>query len=410
MTYAPPQPLLQHYADLLVNFALGGGEGIKPGETVWVAGAEDAKPLFFEVCRAVWRSGGNVIQEYLPADDSQFNFRLAFLEEAQDAQLDFFPAAYARGRIDDADHLVYIDADRNPKALAGADSEKLMRRQAAHMPDARWRTAKEDEGRFTWVIALYGTEAMAAEAGLTLEQYWAQIVKACFLEDADTVGRWREVERRLADFTGWLNSLPIERLHVTGADADLWLTIGQQRRWLAGGGRNIPSFEVFTSPDWRGTEGWIRFSEPLYVFGSLVRDVEVHFTEGLVTEVHASENEQLLRDMVGAKNGDRVGEFSLTDARLSPIDHFMATTLFDENMGGPYGNTHVALGMSLTPCYDGDASAVSDDEWEALGFNVDAAIHTDIVSTVDRTVTAVLADGSEQIIYAGGHFQMAEAS
>jgi aminopeptidase len=84
----------------------------------------------------------------------------------------------------------------------------------------------------------------------------------------------------------------------------------------------------------------------------------------------------------------------------------MATTLFDENMGGPFGNTHLALGMSLTQCFDGDAAAVGDEQWDALGFNVDAAVHTDIVSTTDRTVTATLAGGGEQVIYTGGHFQL----
>lgn len=406
MTYTPPQSLLERYADLLVNFALGGGVGLQPGETAWVAGAEDAKPLFVEVCRAVWRAGGNVIQEYEAADDAQYSLRRSFYEEANEAQLDFFARQYAKGRIDDSDHLVFLHAERDPKALADVDSEKLMRRQAAHMQEVRWRAAKEDEGRFTWTIGLYGTEAMAAEAGLTVEEYWAQIAKACFLEEPDTVAKWRAVQTQLDTYVSWLNEMPIERLHVEGADADLWITVGEQRRWLAGGGRNIPSFEVFTSPDWRGTEGWIRFSEPLYVFGSLVRGVELRFADGLVTEVHAVEGEGLIREMVRARNANRVGEFSLTDSRLSPIDHFMATTLFDENMGGPFGNTHLALGMSLTPCFDGDAAAVSDEQWDALGFNVDAAVHTDIVSTTDRTVTATLAGGGERVIYQGGRFQL----
>ncbi len=193
---------------------------------------------------------------------------------------------------------------------------------------------------------------------------------------------------------------------MTGADADLWITLGERRRWVGGGGRNIPSFEIFTSPDWRGTEGWIRFSEPLYVFGSLVEGVEVRFAGGLVTEISARQGDALVKEMVGAPGANRVGEFSLTDARLSPIDRFMASTLFDENTGGPYGNTHLALGMSLTPCYDGDPSGLGEADWEALGFNVDAAVHTDIVSTTDRTVTAQLRDGSERVIYAGGRFQL----
>ena len=58
--------------------------------------------------------------------------------------------------------------------------------------------------------------------------------------------------------------------------------------------------------------------------------------------------------MIATENADRVGEFSLTDARLSPIDRFMADTLYDENVGGPFGNTHIALGDAYKDTYDGD--------------------------------------------------------
>ena len=95
----------------------------------------------------------------------------------------------------------------------------------------------------------------------------------------------------------------------------------------------------------------------------------------------------------------------MTDARLSRIDRFMANTLYDENVGGPFGNTHMAVGMSINDTFDGDATAVSDEEWEQLGYNLKAAVHNDIVSTTDRTVTAVMRDGSERVIYADGRFQ-----
>ena len=203
---------------------------------------------------------------------------------------------------------------------------------------------------------MWGTEAMAAEARMSLEEYWQQIVKACFLEDADPIARWRSTGEQIDRFRDWLNSLPIDRLHVVGEDVDLWLTIGEKRLWLGGGGRNIPSFEIFTCPDWRGTEGRIRFSEPLYSYGSLIKGVELTFDGGRVVTATADENEQLLAQIVAADNGDKVGEFSLTDARLSPIDRFMASTLFDENTGGPYGNTHLALGLSFPNAYDGDAT------------------------------------------------------
>jgi aminopeptidase len=61
--------------------------------------------------------------------------------------------------------------------------------------------------------------------------------------------------------------------------------------------------------------------------------------------------------------------------------------------------------MSLTDTYDGDAAAVTDEEWEELGFNLTASVHEDIVLTNDRTVTAIMRDGSERVIYANGQFQ-----
>ncbi len=405
MSYQPPLQIVERYADLLVNYALGGGDGIKPGSVVQVRGPEDAKPLFIEVCRAVWRAGGHVIQHFEPAEDGDSSLQRIFFEEASEEQLDFFPAAQQRGLVDQLDHLAYLFAQRDPQVLSDVDPQKQMRRQQAWRPAIDWEQAKEAAGKFDWTIGMWGTEAMAAEARMSLEEYWQQIVKACFLEDADPIARWRSTGEQIDRFRDWLNSLPIDRLHVVGVDVDLWLTIGEKRLWLGGGGRNIPSFEIFTCPDWRGTEGRIRFSEPLYSYGSLIKGVELTFDGGRVVTATADENEQLLAQIVAADNGDKVGEFSLTDARLSPIDRFMASTLFDENTGGPYGNTHLALGLSFPNAYDGDATELSPEDWESLGFN-QAAVHQDIVSTTDRTVRATLRDGSELVIYADGRFQL----
>jgi aminopeptidase len=190
-----------------------------------------------------------------------------------------------------------------------------------------------------------------------------------------------------------------------GDDADLWIKLGERRQWLGGGGRNIPSFEVFTSPDWRGTEGWIRFNEPLYIYGSLITGIELEFRDGRVVSARAGENERLLKEMLASEGADAVGEFSMTDARLSPITKFMANTLFDENTGGRYGNTHIAVGRSYRDTYDGDPNGVAPEEWERLGFN-QSVVHTDIVSTTDRTITAVLEDGGERVIYADGRFTL----
>jgi len=107
--------------------------------------------------------------------------------------------------------------------------------------------------------------------------------------------------------------------------------------------------------------------------------------------------------MIKQKNADKVGEFSMTDKRFSRITAFMAETLYDENVGGKYGNTHIALGASYHDCYGGDPSKVTKKGWEKLGFN-DSAVHTDIISTTDRIITAYLKDGKKRVVYKNGQY------
>jgi len=405
MPYIPSNVLLQRYADVLINFALGSGEGIAKGDVVRIVAHESAKPLYAELRRAVWRSGGQVIGSYLPDDDENFNFSRDFFELAGDDQIDFFPSHYMRGLVDEIDHQVSILSDSDLHALESIDPRRIMRNGQSMKPWMDWRTEKENAGRFSWTLGLYGTPAMAAEAGLSEEEYWQQIIDACFLDEADPIARWRQVNDQITEYVNRLNALDVKRLHVVGEDVDLHVALGEHRQWVGGSGRNIPSFEIFTSPDWRGTEGWIHFNQPLYRYGNLVRNVRLEFVDGLCVKAEAQENEAVLKEMVATENADKVGEFSLTDTRFSRITHFMAQTLYDENVGGPFGNTHIALGKSYHDCYDGDRSEVSREEWARLGFN-ESSVHTDIVSTTDRTVTAALADGSERVIYANGRFQL----
>jgi len=405
MPYTPPQEILDRYASVLIDFALGGGTGVQAGQVVRIAAPESAKPLYAALHRAVWRAGAHALGAYQPDDDPDISISRDFFTLASEEQLDFFAAAYTRGMVDQMDHQVSVICDSDPHALDSVDPARIMRRGEAMRPLLDWRGEKENAGKFSWTLGLYGTSAMAAEAGMSAEEYWDQIIHACFLDAEDAVERWREVGTRLDETRARLDELKIERVHIQGEDVDLWVRIGESRRWLGGRGRNIPSFEIFTSPDWRGTEGWIYCNQPLYRYGNIVRGIRLEFAGGRVTAASAKENERVLTEMIATEGADRIGEFSLTDRRFSRITRFMAQTLYDENVGGEFGNTHIAVGRSYQDAYDADPNGVAKERWEALGFN-NSSVHTDIVSTTDRVVTAVLQDGSERVIYSGGEFQL----
>ena len=312
--YLPSEKILKNYADVLINFALGGGKGIKKGEVVRVSCSESAKPLYMAVCNAVVEAGGHVIAHYGPDDekgDKRRNISVSrfFYEHASDEQLKFFPKKYLRGLIDEMDHSVFILAEKDPHALAGVDGKKIMQRGKALKPFMDWRHQKEWAGKFTWTIALYGTPAMAKEAGLTEKEYWDQIIKACFLDEKDPIAKWKSVYRDIEKYRSRLNKLSpkIDKLHAVGEDMDIWYTLGEKRAWHAGSGRNIPSFEIFTSPDWRGTNGWIRVNQPLYRYSNKITGIQLWFKDGLVVKSSAKTNEKLLKEMIATEGANKIG-------------------------------------------------------------------------------------------------------
>ena len=403
MSYRPSQKILQRYADVLVNFALGSGKGVKKGEVVHVVAYEYTKPLYAEIMQAITKAGANAISQYIPDTDHEFNITRDFYANAKEHQINFFPSKYFRGLADEIDHSIFIISDTDMEALKGIHPEKIMKRGRAMKPWREWRNEKENRGKFTWVLALYGTPAMAKESGLSEKQYWEQIIHACFLNTANPIAKWREIGRMIDEYKNRLNKLPIDKLHITGSDADLWVKFGDKRIWAGGGGRNIPSFEIFTSPDWRGTEGWIRFNQPVYAHSQLIKGIELEFKKGLIVKAKAKKNEKLLKHLISVPGGNRIGEYSLTDKRFSRITKFMAETLFDENIGGPNGNTHLAIGSSYHDCYRGNPAKLKKSDWAKLGFN-DSAVHQDMISTAPRTVTAHLKNGKMKVIYKDGMF------
>jgi aminopeptidase len=402
-SYTPSQDVLNKYAKVLINFALWSGEGIKPGDVVYIMAPISALPLYREVVKVITDSGGLVISGL---SDDAAGLSKYVLEHSTDKQLSTFLEKYYKGLADQIDHRVALLAEHDIHELDGVDPQKIMLTQKVRKPLAEWLEKKELEGKHTWTIGLYGTPAMAKEAGMSEEEHWDQIIKAVYLDEDDPIAHWQQNNKEIGRLVNTLNDLELQKVHVTGEDVDLHVTIGEKRRWLGGSGRNIPSFEVFTSPDWRGTEGWIRFNQPLYRHGAIATGIELHFEKGRVVKAKAKTGEKFLKQMLATDEGaSQVGEFSLTDSRMSRIDKFMANTLFDENIGGRFGNTHIAVGKSYRDSYAGDTAKTAEATYKKLGFN-ESAIHTDMVSTANRTVSATLKDGSQKIIYTNGQFTL----
>ena len=299
---------------------------------------------------------------------------------------------------------IYLHAPESITHLSEVNPSKIGKTAVSFKPLRDILNKREDNGDFSWTLCSYPTEEPAKHARLTPEDYAKQIIKACFLNRKNPVEIWEDIFTKAAAIKAWLNSMNIKEYHVESQSMDLYISQGEKRKWIGISGHNIPSFELFLSPDWRGVKGVYYSNLPTYRSGNYVEGVRIEFIDGVAVNVTADTGESFVQSQLKMDDGaSKVGEFSLTDKRFSKIDQFMANTLYDENFGGKHGNCHIALGASYSDTYDGDPRALDKELKKKLGFN-DSALHWDLVNTESKKVTALLAGGGKELIYENGRF------
>jgi aminopeptidase len=299
---------------------------------------------------------------------------------------------------------IFLNAPESLTHLSQAPPDNIVQAAVAARPLRALLEGREARGDYGWTLCMLPTAALARHAGLSLRRYAQEVVRACFLDAASPVSEWQRIHRQAGEIKRWLDGLAVLHFHVESATTDLTIPLGAKRRWAGISGRNIPSFELFVSPDWHGVRGRFAADQPSFRNGNRVCGVRLEFREGRLVRAAAEEGERFLKKQLAMDAGaSRVGEFSLTDRRFSRITRFMANTLFDENFGGRFGNCHLALGSSYANTYAGDPRTLSPAMKHKLGFN-QSALHWDFVNTEKKRVTAVLSDGSRKVIYENGEF------
>ena len=327
-----------------------------------------------------------------------------FFNKANNRQL-VFNAPGEETFLDNLNGGIYLNAPESLTHLSEIAPLKIGKSAIARKPLRDILDKREGKGLFGWTLCLLPTDELAKQARLSIRQYTSQVIRACYLDRSQPVSEWKRIYRNAMTIKGWLNRMKVKTFHVESKSLDLKITPGQKRKWVGISGHNIPSFEIFLSPDWRGTEGVYYANQPSYRSGNYVEGVRLTFKKGVVVRVEANKGRDFIRRQIAMDKGaGRVGEFSLTDKRFSKINRFMASTLYDENFGGNFGNCHLALGASYADTYDGDPAGLTKKRKERLGLN-DSALHWDLVNTEKKTVTAYLKSGKKRVIYENGQFK-----
>lgn len=334
-----------------------------------------------------------------------FGMEHSFYAKSNDRQL-VFRVPGDKEFIEQVNGRIFLRAPDSLTHLKDIDPVKIGKFLISRKPLREIMDRREERGLYGWTLCTLPTPELVHHAKTTGRTYTAQIIKACYLDHENPVRQWEMIYKTVSGIKKWLNSLNVKYFHVESKNVDLKITPGQQRKWVGISGHNIPSFEIFLSPDWRGTEGVYHANLPSFRSGNYVEGVRLIFEKGVAVKIQAAVGEDFtVKQLAMDPGAGRVGEFSLTDKRFSRIDRFMADTLFDENFGGAHGNCHIALGSSYTDTYTGNPAEITKALKKKLGFN-DSALHWDLVNTEQKTVTAHLWSGEKCLVYDNGRFQI----
>jgi len=391
---------IENYADVMLWGLWTARPKFKPYELIFVRTDIAALPLAEAIHRRLIERKMNVIVRTQPVPGIERDFFMR-----SDPRQRKYIAPGEKELTSALNGLIAVIAPESLTHLKEVDPKRLAEVAVARKPLKDINTRREEKKQFGWTLCLYPTLEPARTARLSPKAYTEQIAKACFLDDPDPVARWESIHEECNELKKWLNALPVETFHLESKSMDLEIRLGEKRRFLGIDGCNIPSFEIFTSPDWRGTRGVFFADLPSFRQGNYVEKMRVEFAGGKAVKVTAEMGEEFARKMVGMDPGAaRVGELSLTDTRFSKIDRFMANTLFDENFGGRFGNCHIALGSSYTATFTGNPGLLTKAAKDRLGYN-DSSLHWDIINTENKVVTAHLKGRQEGKIYEKGRFQ-----
>jgi aminopeptidase len=383
---------LEGYARLAVQVGLN----LQPGQTLGINALIEHAPLARAIAREAYKAGARYV-DVLFTDQ---HVRRAHIEQASEDRLGYSPPWLVRrlkefGEMGGA--LVAISGNPEPELFSDLDGERVGK---ARMREVAEASLELTDGLCNWTIVAYPTEGWAETVfgEPDVERLWAAVGQAVRLDQPDPVAAWRDHIARLQERAESLNERRFDRLRYRGPGTDLTIGLHPDSNWQAALDEsngikhvaNMPTEEVFTTPDWRRTEGTVRSTLPLQIQGNIVRDLEVRFENGRAVEVKASSGEEVMRTHVATDEGAaQLGEVALVDGHsaVGKTGLVFYDTLFDEN-----ASSHIALGAAIVQAVPG-AHDLSADDRVARGVN-QSSIHTDfMIGSNELEIDGVTKDG-----------------
>lgn len=370
--------------DEYARLALRVGVNIEPGQDVTILAYLEHAPLVRSLARVAyaegaWRVDANYVDVHL---------RRAKVALAPDDAVGWTPPWALQRVAEEADRrtaFINIVGEPDPNLFAGLDAGRIAQSGMPALRRAYWDGF--DRGAMPWTIVAFPTPGWAEQVfgEPDVGRLWDAVRVAVRLDEPDPVAAWSMHIETLQQRARALNERGFDAVRFRGPGTDLTVGLLPQSRWTAAcsetaWGRsyvpNMPTEEVFTTPDRRRTEGRVRATQPLVLLGgTVVADLEIMFSAGRITEVSATTGADEVRAEIALDDGAaHLGEVALVDetSRVGRSGMTFWSTLFDENAA-----SHIAYGTAVIQALSLDGMP-GDPELEAMGVNRSRA-HTDFM-------------------------------
>ena len=399
--------VMRSYAKLIVRV----GANVQKGQEVRVFASLDQPEFIKMLAEECYKAGASrVTVDWNYPELTKLSARYMKLRDLSETR------EWEKARMQDmVDHLpvrIFIESE-DPDGLRGINP-KYFKAFAARIKISKpYRDAIDNKHQ--WCIAAVPGEAWAKKVHPELskraavEQLWKDILYTARADGEDPIADWEDHNRDLKARSKYLNDLHLRELRYHSANGtDFKVGLIPTAEFHAGRDKtmqgvvydpNMPTEEVFTSPDRRTAEGIVYATKPLSYQGQLIENFSVRFEKGRAVEVKAEKGQDVLEQIISMDEGCHyLGECALVP-KESPIHQsglLFYNTLFDENAA-----CHLALGFGFDECVKGFENMTKEELYE-IGVN-DAGNHTDfMIGSDDLSIDGVDEHGNVHPIFRNG--------
>ncbi|HZO79065.1 MAG TPA: aminopeptidase [Solirubrobacteraceae bacterium] len=394
------------YVEALAELAVRFGANVQPGQVVDLHSEPGKEAVARAVAQEAYRAGAKfvdlrVFDPYLKRARAQY---------ADPETLRFVPSWYGQRTLALGDcraARIMLTGPVAPRIMEDVDPALAARDMLPATPES---LQVVNQRTTNWTILPCPTPQWAALVHPDLEpsesaaRLWDEVAHVCRLDEPDPPAAWRTRLERLSEIATRLDGLRLDSLRYAGPGTDLTIGLLDSSRWISGQMEtvdgihhcpNVPTEEIFTTPDPERVQGVVRSTKPLFTSSRLITGLTVRFEGGRAVAIDADHGAETLRGLSQRDPGAaRLGEVSLVDreSRIAAMHMVFYDTLIDENAA-----SHIALGHAIE-------EAVGREDLDRVNRS---EIHIDFMIGSDEVaVTGVTREGREVPLLRGGDWQI----